>query len=168
MTTETDLPPSSVAAFTEALKGARGSLDAWLEANDESEVAAHIEAYASACVSSATAEKDAEIDALRTRLEDTVRDSTNKIEALQADVERLNAESEQHLRQAMSNGAKARAAKAHAERLAEEMREARDRMLEQVKWVACDCGCGGDKPADAVSIAWLRASTLLHEQEEGK
>lgn len=31
----------------------------------------------------------AEIDALRTRLEDTVRDSTNEIEALRAEVERL-------------------------------------------------------------------------------
>lgn len=87
MATETDLPPSSIAAFTEALQGESGSLDAWLEAHDESEVAAHIEAYANACVSSATAEKDAEIDALRTRLEDTVRDSTNKIEALRAEVE---------------------------------------------------------------------------------
>lgn len=63
--TKTDLPPSSIAAFTEALWGDSGSLDAWLEANDESEVAAHIEAYASTCVSSATAEKDAEIERLR-------------------------------------------------------------------------------------------------------
>ena len=53
MTAETDLLPSSVAAFTEALKGERGSLDAWLEVNDEREVAAHVEAYARACVSSA-------------------------------------------------------------------------------------------------------------------
>lgn len=63
--TDIKLTPSSVAAFTEALKGESGSLDAWLEVNDESEVAAHIEAYASACVSSATAEKDAEIERLR-------------------------------------------------------------------------------------------------------
>lgn len=34
----------------------------------------------------ATAPLQAEIDALRTRLEDTVRDSTNKIEALRAEV----------------------------------------------------------------------------------
>lgn len=116
MTDKPDLPPSSVTAFTEALKGERGLLDAWLEVNDESEVAAHIEAYASACVSSATAEKDAEIDALRTRLEDTVRDSTNKIEALRAEVatwEGLHA-SEVQARQRWQ---------ARAERLAKERRE---------------------------------------------
>src|SRR5690606_1202989 len=38
----------------------------------------------------ALAPLQAEIDALRTRLEDTVRDSTNKIEALRAEVERAN------------------------------------------------------------------------------
>lgn len=94
-TIDIKLLPSSVATFTEALWGDSGSLDAWLEANDESEVAEHIEAYASACVSSATAEKDAEIDALRTRLEDTVRDSTNKIETLRAEMEVWKASFEQ-------------------------------------------------------------------------
>src|SRR5690606_6249532 len=73
VTTETDLPPSSGAAFTEALKGDSGSLDAWLEANDESEVAAHVEAYASACVARATAAKDAEIETLLAELD--IRDS---------------------------------------------------------------------------------------------
>jgi len=62
----------------------------------------------------------AEIDALRTRLEDTVRNSTNKIEALRT-------EAEQHLQQAMSNGAKARAAQARAEQLAEALEEIRSR-----------------------------------------
>src|SRR5690606_35907161 len=66
---ETDLLPSSVAAFTEALKGERGSLDAWLEVNDEREVAAHVEAYARACVAHVTAAKDAEIEALRAEVE---------------------------------------------------------------------------------------------------
>ena len=61
MTAEPDLLPSSVAAFTEALKGERGSLDAWLEVNDEREVAAHVEAYARACVSSATEALRAEV-----------------------------------------------------------------------------------------------------------
>ena len=65
MTAETDLLPSSVAAFTEALKGGRGSLDAWLEVNDEREVVAHIEAYARANVAVATATLQAEIEALR-------------------------------------------------------------------------------------------------------
>lgn len=58
-------------------------------------------------------------------------------------------------------------AEARAKRLAEELREAKEKMLAQVKWVACDCGCEGEKPADAVSIAWLRASTMLRDQEEG-
>jgi hypothetical protein len=65
VTAETDLPPSSVAAFTEALRGESGSLDAWLEVNDESEVAAHIEAYARANVLHHTAAQAAEIEALR-------------------------------------------------------------------------------------------------------
>lgn len=56
---------------------------------------------------------------------------------------------------------------ARAEWLAETLRESRGRMLGQVKWVACDCGCGRDKPADAVSVAWLRASALLRDQEDG-
>ena len=56
---------------------------------------------------------------------------------------------------------------ARAERLTETLREARCRMLGQVKWVACDCGCERDKPADAVSVAWLRASDLLRDQEDG-
>ncbi len=46
--------------------------------------------YARANVARAVAPLQAEIDALRTRLEDAVCDSTNKIEALRAEVERLN------------------------------------------------------------------------------
>lgn len=74
--------------------------------------------YARANVARAIATKDAEIDTLRTRLEDTVRDSTNKIEALRT-------EAEQHLRQAMSNGAKARAAQAEADNLRTEVERLR-------------------------------------------
>jgi hypothetical protein len=59
-------------------------------------------------------------------------------------------------------------AEARADRLAEALREAKEKMLARVKWVACDCGCEGEKPADAVSIAWLRASALLSDQEEGR
>ena len=55
-----------------------------------------------------------------------------------------------------------------AERLAGALRDAKEKMLAQVKWVACDCGCEREKPADAVSVAWLRASALLREQEEGR
>lgn len=69
MTADVELPPSSVAAFTEALHGDRGSLDAWLEVNDEREVRAHVEAYARANVTHATAAKDAEIEALRAEVE---------------------------------------------------------------------------------------------------
>lgn len=67
MTADIELLPSSVAAFTEALKGERGSLDAWLEVNDEREVAAHVEAYTRANVAHATAAQAAEIEALRVR-----------------------------------------------------------------------------------------------------
>lgn len=44
MTTNTlaKLAPSSVLAFSEALHGAKGELDAWLECNNEAEVKAHI------------------------------------------------------------------------------------------------------------------------------
>ena len=49
-------------------------------------------------------------------------------------------------------------AEARAERLAEALREAKETMLSQVKWEACDCGCPqGRKPTDAVSVTWLRA-----------
>lgn len=94
-TIDIKLLPSSVATFTEALWGDSGSLDAWLEANDESEVAEHIEAYASACVSSAIAEKDAEIDRLRTRLEETAHVSANKTEELRTEMEVWKASFEQ-------------------------------------------------------------------------
>jgi len=46
--------------------------------------------YALANVAHAILDKDAEIDALRTLLEDTVRDYTNKIEALRAEVAEWN------------------------------------------------------------------------------
>ena len=39
-------PPSSVLAFAEAMNGQPGELDAWLECNSESEVRAHVRAYA--------------------------------------------------------------------------------------------------------------------------
>ena len=49
-------------------------------------------------------------------------------------------------------------ADARAERLAGALREAKETMLSQVKWEACDCGCPqGRKPTDAVSVTWLRA-----------
>lgn len=128
-----------------------------------------------------TAARDAEIDALRTRLEDTVRDSTNEIEALRAEVERLKRvefgwdewlEKTEWVQRTCKPKELGRhradvlrlrieQAEARADRLVETLQEARDRMLGQVKWVACDCGCERDKPADAVSVAWLRASALL-------
>lgn len=65
---DVELLPSSVAAFVEALKGERGSLDAWLEVNDEREVAAHVEAYARANIAPLQAENErlrAEVERLR-------------------------------------------------------------------------------------------------------
>jgi hypothetical protein len=60
-----------------------------------------------------------------------------------------------------------------AERLAEALRIAKETMLSQVKWEACDCGCPqGRKPADAVSVTWLRAVQQVEiataRAEEGK
>ena len=98
--------------------------------------------YARANVAHATASKDAEIDALRTRLEDTVRDSTNKIEALRA-------EAEQHLRQAMSNGAKARAAQAQADNLRTEV-EALRAEVERVTCELMDVTTRADKLEEAL------------------
>ena len=65
MTADIELLPSSVMAFSEAMQGRTGALDAWLECNNEAEVRAHVEAYARANVARAVAAKDAEIAALR-------------------------------------------------------------------------------------------------------
>lgn len=43
---EPSVRPSTLAAFTEALNGRRGDLDAWLERNNEAEVRAHVLALA--------------------------------------------------------------------------------------------------------------------------
>jgi redox-regulated HSP33 family molecular chaperone len=83
------------------------------------------------------------------------------LEAAREEVERL--QSDTSFATAISS---LRREKERADKLAEALREAKEKMLAQVKWVACDCGCEGEKPADAVSIAWLRASTLLRDQEE--
>jgi hypothetical protein len=100
-----------------------------------------------------------------------------EIEALRAEVERANSWNERvsvcrdHVADIVDGPCvicALDAAKARADKLAEVLREAKEKMLARVKWVACDCGCEGEKPADAVSIAWLRASALLREQEEGK
>ena len=87
---------------------------------------------------------------------------------LQAEIEALKAEVAAQRTRADAMAGEAIKHEARAEWLAETLRESRGRMLGQVKWVACDCGCGRDKPADAVSVAWLRASDLLRDQEEGK
>lgn len=42
------LAASSILAFSEALNGKRGELDAWLEVNDEAEVRAHVMVYVEA------------------------------------------------------------------------------------------------------------------------
>ena len=65
-------------------------------------------------------------------------------------------------------------ADARAERLAGALREAKETMLSQVKWEACDCGCPqGRKPTDAVSVTWLRAVQQVEiatarAEEEGR
>ena len=84
-----------------------------------------------------------------------------EIEALRADLAAQRARADAMAGEAIKH-------EARAEQLTETLRGARDRMLGQVKWVACDCGCERDKPADAASVTWLRASDLLRDQEEGK
>lgn len=47
------------------------------------------------------------------------------------------------------------------ERIIEHFSDAKTRMMGQVKWIACDCGCERDTPADAASVAWVRAAQQL-------
>lgn len=99
MTAEPDLLPSSIAAFTEALHGERGSLDAWLEVNDEREVRAHVEAYASARVARATAELEAEMQALAATADAGFRDGWNRAAAAKdAEIEALRAQLDEQCR----------------------------------------------------------------------
>lgn len=110
--------------------------------------------YASANVAHHTAAQAAEIEALRAEVK--------AIRTLM-DIYTLGGWTD-----AVEPMKRALAAEARAERLAEALRDAKEKMLAQVKWVACDCGCERDKPADAVSVAWLRASDLLRDKEEGR
>lgn len=64
------LPLHLLEVFSDAMKGGRGELDAWLEVNNEADVRLHVEAYTRAKVSHAIAAKDAEIEALRADLAD--------------------------------------------------------------------------------------------------
>ena len=111
-----------------------------------------------------------EVAAQRTRADAMAGEAIKheaRAEALRAEVERLTQELQKSpLRRLQETSAR-------AERLAEALRDAKEKMLAQVKWVACDCGCERDKPADAASVAWIRAAdmlnrALLQEQEEGK
>ena len=34
-------------------------------------------------------------------------------------------------------------------------------ILARAKWVSCDCGCERDKPADAASVAYVRAANIV-------
>jgi hypothetical protein len=75
-----------------------------------------------------------------------------------AEIEALRAEVDEWKRVAAAQAELHGEAEARAERLAEALRIAKETMLSQVKWEACDCGCPqGRKPADAVSVTWLRA-----------
>ena len=92
-------------------------------------------------------------------------EAATEIEALRAEVEQMTNMARMQAARADATERGARHHKTRAERLAETLRDARDRMLGQVKWVACDCGCERDKPADAASVVWLRAIALLRDQE---
>jgi len=147
MTADIELLTSSVAAFTEALKGERGSLDAWLEVNDEREVAAHVEAYARACVAHATAPLQAEIEALRAEVSAVKESLSTDLRAMRAERERA-----MEARQLISGDLAT--AEARAERLAEALRE----LVEYVQETAHH-----NAPAAAAARAALRD----HDQEAG-
>ena len=102
-----------------------------------------------------TAAQAAEIDALRTRLEDTVRDSTNEIEALRADLA-------DYMRIANTEAAR-------AERLEDNLRKV-EHLLSCTPRVTRDMYVGRDRVAWGVQAAELLAEikALLREQEEGK
>lgn len=129
-------------------------------------VEGQMRSYARACVAHAIAAKDAEIDTLRTLSEDTVRDSTNKIEALRAEVERSERYAEQSERERLW-------AEARAERLAEE--------VERMACELVDAITRADKLAEALRryrnevpighqphMLAHEVDDLLREQEEGK
>lgn len=139
--TDVKLLPSSVAAFTEALHGDRGSLDAWLEVHDEREVRAHVEAYARANIGVATAARDAEIEALR------------------AEVGELHMHAKRRDQYAVEKAAQALDWKKRAERLAEALRLA-------LKWAeAPPTGEPLYKESEA-DLAAARAALRDHDQED--
>ena len=107
-----------------------------------------MEDYARANVARAVEPLQAEIDALRTRLEDTVRDSTNKIEALRAEQEVIVAEAKKYA------GESGRL-KAKVELLAEALREAYGQVREL-------CGCYGLVYPEA---SFTRYEALLRDEE---
>ena len=81
-----------------------------------------------------------------------------EIEALRAEVRLLNFEVDAAAIYGDDRDAHYLQAETRAEQLEEALREAKETMLSQVKWEACDCGCPqGRKPTDAVSVTWLRA-----------
>lgn len=135
-------------------------LYAELQGHPKLEIVKH---YARACVSHATAAQAAEIERLKVVAHgfvDEIAARETKIEALREQLDWIVKQNDMLLDEG-------RKLTARAERLADALRDARDRMLGQVKWVACDCGCERDKPADAASVVWLRAIALLRDQEVG-
>jgi|SRR5690606_29893014 len=129
---DVELLPSSVAAFVEALKGERGSLDAWLEVNNEREVAAHVEAYARANL----APLQSEIEALRTEIAQmkrrlilaNTRKAKHKKRAVkaEAEIERLRTEVAEWKRVAAAQAELHGEAEDRADRLAKTLRSSAD------------------------------------------
>ena len=72
-------------------------------------------------------------------------EAADALEAMRAEVERVTCE----LMDATTR----------ADKLAEALRELRDLMLGQVKWMPCDCGCPQQRTPDGPhSATWLRAA----------
>lgn len=154
------LAPSSVAAFTEAMRGPKGTLDAWLEVNNEAEVRAHVEAYAEQAIDSLRAEVERLVDlvnGMRSTIErqwggmDSWRERAERaeaeVEALRVDVEAWKA-SHSLLTDTCHHF------QARTERLAEALREIERLMPDQ---------------AGPAWIAKTIASAALHDHDqEGK
>ena len=97
------------------------------------------------------------------QMEDYARANVARaVEPLQAEIEALRTEAEQHLRQAMSNGAKARAAQAQADNLRTEV-EALRAEVERVTCELMDAITRADKLAEALQLAEEHIGALTPE-----
>lgn len=154
MTAETDLLPIPMEAFSPAAEPAerRAAIRAYTRAN--------------------LAELQREVEGLRAEVVEAEKVLRGALDA-STDGEPLRVLAIRASNALYWRTERAERAEARAERLAGALRESKETMLSQVKWEACGCGCPqGRKPADAVSVTWLRAVQQVEvataRVEEGK